>query len=762
MLWLFCFFPPVKFRPLPRVPLLLTAVVVGLTLLLRLLNPDFIERLEWVTYDQRARAAASHQAPVATNLGFVFLDDETIRAVAAGDFGYRYGLYWPRQVFGRAVEELAAQGAKFLAFDVIFGELRHDHPLAQLPSGELVESDEFLAIQMRRAGNVALAMTPDVEMPELFRTNAAYVADITTERDADGVLRRVRVLREVREWHSLFLAAEAQPDFGICLRDARVEPDRIVLPTAGGEEVIIKLDAGGRFHIADFVGEKIPPGMAATELPFTTRRVWHMGVVIAAKALGLDLAQTEVDLKAGRVVLRGTNNLERVVPVDGEGHFLIDWSLPVADPRLTVQPMQHVLEREFDRSQGRPSDIPALWRDKLVVIGSAVSGGNDLTDRGATPLERDTLLVSKHWNVANSIIMGRYVHRLGVGTECSLIVVLGLITALATWRLRALLSVLALAVLLAGYVSICFWMFNGSRLWLPMILPVAGAILLNWAGLTAWRVFFEQAERRRVRSVFSRIVSPNIVRELLEQKSLALGGARRREVTVFFADVRGFTEFTDVSHQLALQHIQTQKLDEATAAAYLDRQAGEALDTVNLYLARVADTVKLHEGTLDKYIGDCVMAFWGAPTPNARHAVSAVRAAMDAQRAVHALNLERGRLNENIKAANQQRQAAGQPLQSLHPLLQLGSGINTGLATVGLMGSDAHLLNYTVFGREVNVASRLESASGRGRIIISEATYRSLLRDDVALAGQCIELPPVEVKGIREAIKIYEVPWQAG
>jgi len=170
---------------------------------------------------------------------------------------------------------------------------------------------------------------------------------------------------------------------------------------------------------------------------------------------------------------------------------------------------------------------------------------------------------------------------------------------------------------------------------------------------------------------------------------------------------------------------------------------------VNLYLARVADVIKQHDGTLDKYIGDCVMAFWGAPTPNPQHAVACVHAAIDAQRAIAEINEQRRQ--ENLRRPN--------PATHL-PLLALGSGINTGKAIVGLMGSDVHILSYTVFGREVNVASRLEGVSGRDRIIISEATYRHLELDDPALASTCVPLESVTVKGIREAVKIYEVPWR--
>jgi class 3 adenylate cyclase len=94
------------------------------------------------------------------------------------------------------------------------------------------------------------------------------------------------------------------------------------------------------------------------------------------------------------------------------------------------------------------------------------------------------------------------------------------------------------------------------------------------------------------------------------------------------------------------------------------------------------------------------------------------------------------------------------------PILTLGCGVNTGVVDVGLMGSETHQYNYTTFGREVNLASRLESVSGSARIIIGETTYRHLLRDDPTLAATCIEQPPVKVKGFADAVKVYEVPWQ--
>ena len=158
------------------------------------------------------------------------------------------------------------------------------------------------------------------------------------------------------------------------------------------------------------------------------------------------------------------------------------------------------------------------------------------------------------------------------------------------------------------------------------------------------------------------------------------------------------------------------------------------------------------------------MAFWVAPTPNPKHALSCVRAAIEAQRSIYEFNRQRAAENAKRLTENQKRLAAGLGSQPLLPVLFLGTGINTGLATAGLMGSAAKTVvrqaSYTVFGGEVNLASRLEGASGRGRIFIGETTYQHLRRDDPALAASCLALPAQRLKGISTAVTVYEVPWR--
>jgi class 3 adenylate cyclase len=673
----------VKFKPFKRAPVILAVSVLVFVCGVRLLRLDFFERLERMTYDLRVRTAQKFPAPAATNLAFISIEESSIAAVRSGKLGYRYGLYWPRQVYGRLVEELSAQGAKTIAFDVLFGELRHDHPPVQMADGSLMESDDFFALQMHRAGNVLLAVVPDVVPPDLFLTNALAPGDISTEKDSDGVLRRVRA--------------------------------------------------------------------------FDDQGVWDMGIVFAALELNLDLAHPDLDWAHGRITLHGANGIERVIPVDRDGYFYIDWRLKPNDPRLLRAPIENLLWQDRQRLLDRTNGLGDDFRGKLVIVGSAAQG-NDLTDLGATPLEKNTLLVSKYWNVANSIITNQFIRCASLPVEIALIIFLGALTAFLTWQMRAFVASAAVLLLLLACVAAGFYAFVEFRYWLPLVFP-AGAMLAEHLSLVTYRVVFEEREQRRVKSVFSKIVSPDVMNELLQAEKLSLGGTRR-ELTVFFADMRGFTTLTDEIQGRVAEFVRERRLDSATAEACFDESARETLKTVNLYLAVVADAVKTHGGTLDKYIGDCVMAFWGAPTPNEKHALACVRAAIEAQCAIHELNQKRIAENSQREIENRARLSAGLPPKPPLRALQLGTGINTGLVTVGLMGSDVHQYNYTVFGREVNLASRLESVSGSGHIIISDATYNHLLREDPALASTCVEMFPVTVKGIRAAVRIYEVPWQ--
>ena len=738
------------------IPALITGTVIGLVCLFAILSQvassiDFFARMELITYDWRVRAAVERKPYASTNLGFVAITDDVIAEIANGFLDNKsYGLLWPRQIYGRLVNELSAQGATVIGFDVLLPEERPDQDGFGITqsNGVYMKSDEYFTNAMAKAGNVVLAATVDIIPADVFGSVAYSIADVSSDQDPDGILRRSKPFVDYRIWHPYFRGMYGVMDLK---KNAKVYTDKVVVHGAKGEVLgEEKLDKEGNFTLPKRSADE--PDVKAR--PYRDQRVWTMGIQLAAKGMGLDLNRTEV--RPGALILHGANGLERVIPLDRNGDFYVDWNIRLGDRRIQVSDLHWPLFDGIEREKG--TNIVNNWMNRIVLVGSTASG-NNMADRGATPLQKDDFLPSKHWNVANSIIMDRFVHQTPLSVNLLLIVVLGVISGVVSWRLGIIPSTLFMILIGAVFVAVCWYGFVQHRLWIPIVFPAIGGLILPNITLVAYRVIFEEKEKRRVRSIFSRLVSPNVVNELLSTEKLALGGSRRH-ITVYFADVRGFTEMTDTIQVKAEEFVKQHNLTGDAAEAYFDKSAAETLETVNLYLATIADTIKARSGTLDKYIGDCVMAFWGAPTSNDRHALDCVLAAIDAQRAMYALNQRRFAENKRREEENKTRVANGEYPVSILPLLSLGSGINSGIAIVGMMGSEDHIINYTVFGREINLASRLEGLSGRGRIIIGETTYRELQRLDPELAKTCVELAPTMLKGFKQAVRNFEVPWK--
>lgn len=753
-------------------PVLIAVCVIALACALQLLNVGLFQQLELRTYDARVKLTyqLDHSSPVATNLAFVDINDYSIALVNGGLLGKPYGLYWPRHVYGMALRELAFEDAKAVGFDVIFAEKRSDQKVDFVdpgppPKTNSVYSDWIFANDLRDSGIAILSADSEVMPHPMFATNASAVANITVDRDIDGVVRRDMPFKDYRDWNPI-LRTFAQLD-GIILNDTKFESNQITFFRAtyndgkNGEKIreslILPVDRDGMIDTTNCVNP-VPEGYPAKFAPYSTYRAWSLGLILAARQLKIDLKDATIE--PHRIVLHGKNGFTRVIPLQSDGSFYIEWSLPVNDPRLTFASFDDVLACRVKRDRGEsvPKEWDEKFQNKLIIIGSTATG-NDLTDRGATSLNSSTFLVSKHWNIANSIITGRFVSTTATGMKLVIIVLMGALASVITWRIKRPFHGLMLFICVAAaYVAAAIVLYLQYRLWIPIILPVFFSGLVTTGMTLAYRVLVEQTERQRIKTVFSKVVSPVIVNELLKTEGVRVDGVRRR-ITVYFADVRGFTELTDTVQQQADAYLRDHKLSPEEAEAYLSEQARETLNTVSTYLSIIADTIKHRNGTFDKYIGDCVMAFWGAPISNPRHAADCVLAAIDAQRGLAALNQQRKAENERRTQENVQRSATNLPALPMLPILSMGSGINTGVAVVGEMGS-AEQTNYTVFGREVNLASRLEGVSGHGRIIIGESTYLDLKQYEPALAATCIELPPKEVKGFRTAVKIYEVPWK--
>jgi adenylate cyclase len=262
-------------------------------------------------------------------------------------------------------------------------------------------------------------------------------------------------------------------------------------------------------------------------------------------------------------------------------------------------------------------------------------------------------------------------------------------------------------VLLAAWTGVSIAAFRNG-LWLNLVQPVAGGGLALFCG-TAYQYFVEGREKRKVATLFGRYVSRDVYAQLMANPALAALGGGRREMTVLFSDIRGFTSITERGEPDAL------------------------VAQLNEYFSRMVAIVFSHHGTVDKFVGDMVMALFAAPLDDPAHAEHAVAAAVDM---VHAL-------------AELNRDWAGRGL----PQLDIGIGVNSGDMIAGNIGSSA-IMSYTVIGDNVNLGSRLESLNKdyRTRIIISDAT-----RDRLTTAYDLRPLGDVVVKGKSTAVSIFEV-----
>lgn len=488
--------------------------------------------------------------------------------------------------------------------------------------------------------------------------------------------------------------------------------------------------------------------------PETGALLWQLGIMMAAHELGLDLDHPE--FRKEGVVLKRKDGRPFLLPLDAKGQLFIDWTITPYRFLGLETPVASLYHDVLTRKAGNPTSEPLT--NRVVLIGFTLAGYR-AHDWGPTAVSDNMPRCLAHVNIANSLLTGRFIVPASPAVEILLIALLAVISAMMGWRLRVGWGLAAFAGVLAVYWLIAVKLYVANRYWLPVATPLGGSFLMGYVCLLSYRAVVER-ELRHVRSIMGKVLSPNIFNLLIRQPASALDTCRR-DVTIYFADVRGFTRYMEDQHARTLKCLAVQKLSGHEADTLEAQRVAESLARINESLGEIADIVKAHDGTLDKYIGDCVMSFWGAPLPEPKHAVKAVQTAIAVHRALRAINLERVVENERRQKENIARATAGLPELEPQPVLRIGSGLNSGPSTVGFMGSLTHVSNYTVIGREVNIASRLEGMAEPDCILITEATFLEVQRHDPALAATCMKRDKVSLQGIATPVQVYEVPWKS-
>ena len=397
------------------------------------------------------------------------------------------------------------------------------------------------------------------------------------------------------------------------------------------------------------------------------------------------------------------NGLERIdvgplsIPTDPRGFVQIDYH-GKAGTFPTVS-MADVVQRKVS---------PERFRDCLVLVGPTATG---IADMAVTPFQTEGYPgVEVHANFITNLLEGRFIRR---GLRENLID-LGFLF-LFSLAAGVLLSVVPpdrataiLVISLGAFWGLAYYLFASRHIWIAAFLPTA-TLGFNYAGIVSYRFFFEERERKRVRETFGHYVAPGIVNQLLDRPELLRLGGEEKELTAMFSDIRNFTGISEKMSPHAL------------------------VELLNEHLSAMTGIVFQNRGTLDKYIGDSIMAFWGAPYPQPDHPLNACKAGLA--------------MLKTLEVLQARWQAAGKPR------MDIGIGISTGPMLVGNMGSKQRF-NFTIMGDNVNLASRLEGLNKvfGTRMVISESTYEAV--EDKMLVR---ELDLIRVKGKLRPVKIYEL-----
>jgi adenylate cyclase len=420
------------------------------------------------------------------------------------------------------------------------------------------------------------------------------------------------------------------------------------------------------------------------------------------------VVKPEVVDDAGNVVSPAVTRIvpEILIPINAQGQLLINFM----GVRSSASPSgyQTFPVRSYAGYAGRNAGSdPAKWPRTMAMAGKIVMVGPFSTgmaeDEKTTP--RGLMFgVEIHANALNTILMNNFLYYVQPWVNTLILLGLALLTAFMASRLPTIWSLvlsLILIVLFFFVITLLFELYN----WIITLSAPVFAILLSFLAVIVYRIMTEEKDKRRIRDMFGKYVSPSVVDQIL-QNPPELGGVDK-ELSVFFSDIRGFTT---LSESMTPQ---------------------ELINHLNRYLTAMTDVIMLFQGTLDKYIGDAIMSFWGAPLPQADHAMLA------------------------CKCALRQMQVLGELNTSLPPerRLNVGMGINSGIMTVGNMGSLGRM-NYTLTGDNVNLGARLEGTNKQymTNIIISEYTY-GMVKGRVMAR----ELDNIRVKGKNKPVQIYEL-----
>ncbi|MBI4667089.1 MAG: adenylate/guanylate cyclase domain-containing protein [Nitrospinae bacterium] len=666
--------------PLKRIYFILLAAMMALAFK----PPFFIEAFELKIYDLLIRYSAPNQPD--PRIVIVGIDQKSL-----DNFG-RWP--WSRDVIGRLVEKLAGYGVKVTALDMTFSSQAdtatrdilekvgqaavRTGAVEKIPSfnqeleklRQETQKDMALAGSMRKAGNVVTGF--------VFHgmDEAEYSAEVEERKLPIVQPFRIKLVQrdsESRDASLLSLAAGVEPNIQ-AIQEAGSATG--FLNTLTDEDGVIRAHP----MVMEYKGDLYP----------------SLGLAAAAAYSG-DTGDIQAYFADG--MFDGVAIGDSFIKMDHYGRIFLKY-LGGVDTFPTISAADVLL---------KPVDDEGLRRKlsgKLAFVGATAT---QIYDLRVTPIGY-TAGVQVQATSASNALTGQVISKEAWQTlyDPVLTAVAGMALFFILRRVRVALGLALTAAMLALLVAFNYYMFAENHLWLNSVTP-GMMILFGFITITTHQYITEQKSKRFIKDAFGRYLSPKVINQIIDNPGLLKLGGDKRVMTAYFSDVAGFTTVSE-------------KLPPT-----------ELVLLLNEYLSAMTDIIHTFDGTVDKYEGDAIIAFWNAPIMVENHAELCVRSAVAMQRKLEAM---RGKWRSEGR-------------DELHVRM----GINTGPMVVGNMGSRERM-DYTMMGDSVNLAARLEGVNKYygTYILVSQFT-----RDMVADRFLCRELDMVRVQGKKEAIKLYEV-----
>ncbi|PTW59709.1 adenylate/guanylate cyclase [Breoghania corrubedonensis] len=647
-------------------------VMLAITVGLRLADPPFVAAVRELTFDYYQRLWPREYQALPVRI--VDIDDASLK-----EFGQ---WPWPRTRIAKLVDRLTELGAASIAFDMVFSEADRTSPA-------------------RFAESIDLGGTPDA---------ARVRALLSRLPDNDTTLAETLVDKPVILGFAALTNKSGglpQPKAGVAF--AGTDPTQILSPFASALTSLPKLQEGASgaggisLSHADTGGvvRRIPLLFSSGKALYPSLAIEALRLAQGASGFLVRSTGASGEADTGRPAIAAVRVGAFTIPTTADGELWVYYTPARAERYVSLRDL-------FDPQ--RQAAVRDRLEGNIVFVGTSAVGLNDIR---ATPLGGLVPGVSVHAQAAEQIIAGTYLSRpdWADGLENLITVALGLLVIAALVATGPVPSAVIGAVLALSGVAVAVFAFREASLLIDPIYPSLSALVV-YGGAALQQYIVSDREKRFVRRAFAQYLAPELLSKLEEQPDAMKLGGEMRALSIMFMDVRGFTPISEMLAPQDLVHF------------------------LNTLLSPLSDAIQLQAGTIDKYIGDSIMAFWNAPLETPDHAALACRAALRMREIVVELN-----------AADAFGFKAGhKPIQEV----QIGVGINTGPACVGNMGSDRRF-NYSVVGDAVNVAARIESSCKAvgSELLVSEDTVRA------APGFAYLEAGEIPLKGKSQPVALF-------